>query len=354
MSEERSNRTRVQAPLIALFNHKGGVSKTTTTFNLGWALADQGKKVLIVDGDPQCNLTGTVLGFEGIDDFSHFYTSRPRSNISACLEAVFRGTGTPLDPAHPVETSHPNLFLLAGNIDLAANETQLAVSLTTSTAIPALANMPGSICELLRITARSHEIDVVLIDMSPSVGALNECFLMGSDYFIVPTSPDYYCKQAITSLARVVPNWDVDVSKFRAEILRYKFPKKPPKFCGIISQRYRPRLGGPAKSFQKWIDVVKQTVNEELIPTLRKSDMCVTEAEFLAAHPQDTPYNLANIADFNSLIAQSQRHNKPVFALSDAEIDQAGMILETMKKSRDTFRETFEGLARSVTILTHL
>jgi chromosome partitioning protein len=60
-------------PVIAFFNHKGGVSKTTTTFNLGWALANAGKKVLIVDGDPQCNLTGTVLGFDGVDDFASFY-----------------------------------------------------------------------------------------------------------------------------------------------------------------------------------------------------------------------------------------------------------------------------------------
>jgi len=46
---------------ISLFNHKGGVSKTTTTFNLGWMLAEKGKKVVIVDADPQCNLTGMVL-----------------------------------------------------------------------------------------------------------------------------------------------------------------------------------------------------------------------------------------------------------------------------------------------------
>jgi chromosome partitioning protein len=64
-------------PIISLFNHKGGVSKTTTAFNLGWAMADRGHRVLMVDGDPQCNLTGTVLGFDGITDFSKFYSQNP-------------------------------------------------------------------------------------------------------------------------------------------------------------------------------------------------------------------------------------------------------------------------------------
>lgn len=47
--------------VIALFNNKGGVSKTTTTFNLGWMLSLLGKKELIVDSDPQCNLTGLCI-----------------------------------------------------------------------------------------------------------------------------------------------------------------------------------------------------------------------------------------------------------------------------------------------------
>jgi len=50
---------------IALFNHKGGVSKTTTTFNLGWMLASQGHRVVLVDADPQCSLSGLVLGSKG-------------------------------------------------------------------------------------------------------------------------------------------------------------------------------------------------------------------------------------------------------------------------------------------------
>jgi chromosome partitioning protein len=79
------------APIISLFNHKGGVSKTTTTFNLGWALADRGKRVLIVDGDPQCNLTGTVLEFDGVSDFADFYKRHPNANISNCLDPISKG-----------------------------------------------------------------------------------------------------------------------------------------------------------------------------------------------------------------------------------------------------------------------
>lgn len=340
------------APIVSLFNHKGGVSKTTTTFNLGWALAERGKRVLIVDGDPQCNLTGTVLGFDGIDDFSDFYAANPNANISDCLDPVFSGTGAPLVKAEITSTPNPNLFLLAGNIALAENETQIAVALSTSAAIPALQNIPGSVCALLRMTAEANDIDIVLVDMSPSVGALNQCFLMGSDYFIVPTSPDYYCNQAISSLARVIPKWNTAVSVFRNPKLTYSFPMSPPVFCGIISQRYRPRMGAPASSFQSWINIIKGTVIAELIPALNPHGMAISESDFVASGAGDGPYNLANISDFNSLIAQSQKYNVPVFALTDKQIEQVGNILDTMKVSRDRFQETFDNLAETVETIT--
>ncbi|BBZ94336.1 AAA family ATPase [Bradyrhizobium diazoefficiens] len=338
-------------PIIAFFNHKGGVSKTTTTFNLGWALADLGKKVLIVDGDPQCNLTGTVLGFDGVDDFEAFYKKNPNANISDALDPVFRGANAPLKPASITRTPNKNLFLLAGNIALAENETQIAVAVSTSAAIPALQNIPGSICALLRMTAVAEKIDVVLVDMSPSVGALNQCFLMGSDFFIVPTSPDYYCNQAITSLARVIPRWNAAISSFRGGALLYPFPTQPPRFCGIISQRYRPRLGSPASSFQQWINIIKKTVLTELIPVLQNEAMAISSADFIKAKPGDSPYNLANIADFNSLIAQSQKFNVPVFALTDAQIEQKGQVLQNMAESRDNFKATFSSLAACVKTL---
>ena len=76
--------------------------------------------------------------------------------------------------------------------------------------------------------------------------------------------------------------------------------------------------------------------------------MSVTMKQFKASSPGDTPYNLANIADFNSLIAQSQKHSTPVFALSDEQIEYAGKVLATMKKSRDEFANTFHSLANCI------
>jgi cellulose biosynthesis protein BcsQ len=338
--------------LIALFNHKGGVSKTTTTFNLGWALAVQGKRVLIVDADPQCNLTGTALGLNDEDDFEAFYTNNLQSNIVAGLSPVFQGAQTPLVPVPVAPTRQPNLFLLAGHIDLSLYETQLAIAVSTGAAIPALRNLPGAVCRFLRLLGDHHDFDAVLIDMSPSVGALNECLLIGSDFFIVPTSPDFYCDQAIRSLATVLPRWNAQVAGFRAPTLATPFPTNPPVCLGIISQRYRPREGNPAASFQRWIDRIKATMNTTLVPALSPLNMVVPLATFRAASPADTPYNLANIADFNTLIAQSQIHNVPVFALTDAQIERVGVVLANMITNRENFRTTFNNLAQCVIRLT--
>ena len=306
----------------------------------------------MVDADPQCNLTGTVLGFNGATDFDDFYQNNFNSDIKSCLAPALQGSQTPLVPADPIPTSQANLFLLAGHIDLSLSDAQLAVALSTgATALPALGNLPGSLGHLLRITAYAHEMDAVIIDMSPSVGAINECLLMASDYFMVPTLPDFFCNQAIRSLANILPRWNTELTQFRATTLNYPIPVAPPQFIGTISQRYRPWSGSPAAAFQKWIDTIKITVNTELVPTLHASGMSISEAHFKASNPEDEPFNIINIPDFNSLMAQSHTHNTPVFALSDAQIERQGVVLDTMKTNRDSFRTSFESMARSVEIL---
>ncbi|MFP1910421.1 ParA family protein [Lonsdalea quercina] len=338
--------------IISLFNHKGGVSKTTTTFNMGWMLAKQGYKTLMVDADPQCNLTALVLGYSTTDDFDLIYKNNPKSDIYTCIKPVVDGSLGKVIPADPIVTSNPNLSLLCGNISLSEVETQIGVSLTTSTAIPAIKNIPGSIGAFLNETAKKHNFDYILIDMSPSVGALNECLLMASDFFIIPTSPDFFCAQAIKSLAKVLPRWNIEIERFRDESILYPFPNNPPKFIGFISQKYRPRNNSPVKSFQKWIDIIKDEVVETLIPSLTPINMAITESDFLKGSISSEPFNLANISDFNSLIAQSQKHSTPVFALTDAQIEQSGVILNTMKANRNEFSNNFKDLATTVVNLT--
>ena len=104
---------------IALFNHKGGVSKTTTTFNLGWMLATQGHRVVLVDADPQCSLSGLVLGYKGQDEFEKFYESEPGRNIRAGLAPAFESQPREIKAVDcvPVE-GNSNLFLLPGHIRL--------------------------------------------------------------------------------------------------------------------------------------------------------------------------------------------------------------------------------------------
>jgi chromosome partitioning protein len=129
--------------LISLFNHKGGASKTTTAFNLGWALADSGLDVLLVDADPQCNLTGMALELSGIDELESFYTENPNSNIYAALQPAFAGTPATLKSATPSSTKHPRLKLLAGHIDVALYEPELAMAHKLTTAMPVLQNLPA-------------------------------------------------------------------------------------------------------------------------------------------------------------------------------------------------------------------
>lgn len=345
------------AKKIAMFNHKGGVSKTTTTFNLGWKLSEQGKKVLIIDSDPQCNLTGLCLSLTHDANFEDFYEQSGVSNLKSALDPVFSGNPNPLVAANCYQfPNRDGLFLLPGHINVSEFDVPISIAQELTGSLRLVQNVPGAINELINLTSERYGFDYILIDMSPSVSAMNANLLMLSDYFIVPCSPDYFCNMAISSLTSVLPAWNATYSTIKnhpafGDAL-YKFPTTTPKFIGTIQQRYRPRNGEPVKSFQAWIDIINKNVIQNLVPALRHSNMIIDENLFREVAVPDEPYNLVNISDFNSLIAQSQAYNTPVFRLDDEQIGQAGQVLENMKASRDRFNETFEALGRAVIGLT--
>ncbi len=348
----------MMATHICLFNHKGGVSKTTTAFNLGWMIASKNKKVLLVDCDPQCNLTGMVLGYRGASELEKFYKKHKDQNVRDGLAPAFESRPSSIKPIECVPVrSQPNMFLLPGHIGLAEYEVTLGIAQELSGSLVTLQNLPGSIHFLLDQTAKSISADYVLIDMSPSLGPLNQNLLATSDYFIVPMNPDYFSVMSLDSLASVLPKWktwsDAAKSMKPLQTATYPFPKVSPKFMGVIIQKFRPRGGGvPAKAFQSWIDQIEKGIVTTLAPALSDAKMLLPKAKYLKAGIPEG-YVLAQMGDFNSLIAQSQEYNTPIFNLTDSQIGLTGIVLERTQKSMQQFRKLFSTAADRVLKLSH-
>jgi cellulose biosynthesis protein BcsQ len=339
---------------IALFNHKGGVSKTTTTFNLGWMLAKKGKKVILVDADPQCNLTGMVLGFSTKQELEEVY--KKEQHIKSGLAPAFESKPRLIDAVDciPLE-GQEGLFLLPGHVGFAEYEVTLGIAQELSGSIQTLQNLPGSISFLLEITAAKFNADYILIDMSPSLSSINQNLLMTSDFFIVPTSPDFFSVMAIDSLVTILPRWYAWSTKAsEMPVLKdasYPFPKVTPHFLGTIVQNYRIIRGEPAAAFQKWIDALKIAVSTRLIPSLRENNMLLSE-QIYTSQGIENDFCLAKISDFNSLIAKSQQYQTPVFALNSTQIEQVGVVLNATLKAQKEFNKTFSKLADKIIGLT--
>ena len=334
------------AKQISLFNHKGGVSKTTTTFNLGWMLANKGKRVIIADCDPQCNLTGMVLGFKGFEDFKQIYESKKVRNIRDGLAPAFESRPVPIESVVCESVDgQPNMYLLPGHIGLAEYEVTLGIAQELSGSLVTLQNLPGSLHHLFSLTAQKYDADFILVDMSPSLGPINRNLMMTSDYFIVPMTPDYFSVMATTSLASVLPKWSAWAKQAGSlptlKNATYPFPDKTPKFLGTIIQKYRLREGNiPSAAFQKWIKEIEGEVKEKLIPVLKENDMLLPQGAYEKVGLQ-MGQPLFQMSDFNSLIALSQKHKAPVFGLTDEELEQTGIVLKRTKKSMQQFRDLY-------------
>jgi cellulose biosynthesis protein BcsQ len=342
---------------IALFNNKGGVSKTTTCFNLGWKLAERGHRVVMVDADPQCNLTGMVLDLIEGNALDDYYSSHPLGNLKEALEPAFQSRPRALEPAECVQVDgRDGLFLIPGHIGLAEDEVSLGIAQQLSESVQALKNLPGSFHHLLQITAEKYGADFVLVDLSPGLGSINQNLVSTADYFIIPTSPDVFSVMAIDSLARVIPRW-VMWAKRAAQLdalasADYPFPAPRLKFLGVIVQRYRLRSGDPTRGFQKYFDRLADAIRGQLYPSLEKAGVLLPQAAYETAGFEDGLW-LASISDFNTLIADSQRTRKPVYALTQGDVERVGSVWDVTKENIEKFKRVFDELAERVEVLTH-
>ena len=311
----------------------------------------------MIDADPQCNLTGLVLGFGRSDDIDSFYRDHPDQNIYSGLSPAFQSLPHEIRAIESIQVnSIDNLFLVPGHVNLSEYEITLGIAQELSGSIQALKNLPGSLKFFIDKVAESKNADIVLIDMNPSLSAINQNLLMISDYFIIPTAPDYFSAMAIDSLANILPRWITWAQRASSlEILKssaYPYPEPRLKLLGTIVQKYRPRQGKPSEGFQVWITELSQRTIRNLIPMCEKYNLLLGKEKYeLLGEGFMNSFCLSEIPDFNTLIATSQTYKVPVFALKDEMMGHQGAVLEQDIKKREEFDKIFTDLVEKILVL---
>lgn len=320
---------------VILFNHKGGVSKTVTTFNLAWMLTLQKKKVLIVDCDPQCNMSTLFLG----DNFDDYYTKEETKNMNVkdALRVAFESRPEPIKAIDCFPSpKNSNLWLLPGHMDLSEFEPSLSLAMNSNNAMTALQNLPGALPQLTKLCAEKYDVDYVFIDVNPGLGALNQIAFTMSDRFIVPTNPDPFSLMALKTLLKVLPRWKrwADSTRPILEDASYPLPMTDMKFVGEISQRFNRRNRNPTAAYQAVINDIKNFVNDTFAKELEKYDMTCPRSD----------YHLSEIPDFGAMLQKANELLIPVFCLADNEIP-GGATFENTTAKRDEIKNTFYQLA---------
>ena len=169
-----------QCEIIAIANQKGGVGKTTTTFNLGAALASQGKRVLLIDADPQGNLT-TYMGWT-------------EDELSVTLNDLLINTLNDRKNYFDSCIKHHS-----ENLDLIPSDIQLSsIEMTLVGAMSREYTMRNSIKEL------KEKYDYILIDTQPALGMLTINALASADKVIIPLQPQYLAAKGMTQLLSTI------------------------------------------------------------------------------------------------------------------------------------------------------
>ncbi len=323
---------------LALFNHKGGVGKTTLTVNLADAIADLGKKVLLVDADPQCNRTAFYLSEADLDGLMGDSSDEDAGNtVWSAIQPVTLGRG----PVKKVELFHPpnrdDIHIVAGDVLLSDYEEELPAAWTDSFARKTRGyDVICALSEVVNQLAADVDADIVLYDVGPNVGPLNRVVLLDSDFFITPVASDLFSLRALTTVGRAVSRWVKDWSTVRSlasTAERKRLLAGHPTYLGYVTSAFKVSSGRRAThphSF--WENKIAPRVKLRVADELKKVDTTL-----VTSHSN----KVGEVKHFHSLAASSQESGLAIGKLR-------GTVNTGHYPQVDEARDEFALLAREV------
>lgn len=293
-------------PIITFFNNKGGVGKTSLVYHLAWMLADLGYRVVAADLDPQANLTAAFLDEEEIEPL--WRSAEPRSIWSAIRPFVEEGEA--IGVVKPTLTTEERLALLPGDLTLSRFEDDLSSQwrecLDGTRLRPFL--ITSAFWTVLRSAADRHEADAVLVDVGPSLGAINRAALVASDHIVVPVAPDLFSLQGLRNLGPTLHEWRDGWRKRLHELhdRSRSLPSGNMAPLGYVVLGHGVRLNRPVQAYQRWIARIPVDFHSAVLGEREPP-------------PAPDPYCLAQLKHYHSLMPLAQEARKPMFALKPAD-----------------------------------
>ena len=310
---------------IALYNHKGGVGKTTITVNVGAALAKSGKTVLLIDSDPQCNLTSHFFDDDSVNKLLDDSEKSSGRTIWSALKPVADLVGD-VKFVPPHDTFIDKLYLLPGDIRLSEFELSLT-DFWTDCFKRKLGGLRATcaISSLVNKLAENIKADFVIYDTGPNIGPLNRALLLDCDYFVVPVACDLFSVRALSTLGQTLQRWILDWQTITS-LAPDGVDLMPgmPKYLGYIPQRFKVYGQKMAKDPRDYLTQTKRRLFSEVINVLREVDTSLA--------PKAADVSLGEVKDFGALIQSAQRQGVPLSDVTGGKAYQKKQAMSAFNK----------------------